>query len=48
VDPIDPALFERDDLRTALADHDIGTLYRALCDAGISQRQIAQTRVAIW
>lgn len=40
--PIDPALFERDDLRPALTGHDIGALYRALRDAGISQRQIAQ------
>ena len=39
---IDPAMFERDDVRTALAGHDISTLYRALNDGGISQRQIAR------
>ncbi|MCA1673207.1 MAG: hypothetical protein LC799_13755, partial [Actinobacteria bacterium] len=40
--PIDPALFERDDVRRVLAALDIGTLYRVLGnDAGISQRQIA-------
>ncbi|MGH3906157.1 MAG: helix-turn-helix domain-containing protein [Pseudonocardiaceae bacterium] len=39
---IDPALFERDDVRRVLAAMDIGTLYRVLGDdAGISQRQIA-------
>jgi transcriptional regulator with XRE-family HTH domain len=41
VGPIDPALFERADLRAALAGHDIGTVYRALQDLGVSQRQIA-------
>lgn len=40
--PIDPTLFNRDDLRPVLAVHDIGALYRALHNAGISQRQIAQ------
>ncbi|MGH3904048.1 MAG: helix-turn-helix domain-containing protein [Pseudonocardiaceae bacterium] len=40
--PIDPALFDRDDLRPVLASHDIGALYRALNDAGISQREIAR------
>lgn len=39
--PIDPALFERDDVGQALAGRDISTLYRALKDAGISQRQIS-------
>lgn len=39
--PIDPALFERDDLRPVLAERDIGALYQALNDAGISQRRIA-------
>jgi transcriptional regulator with XRE-family HTH domain len=41
VGPIDPALFERADLRAALADHDIGAVYRALQDLGVGQRQIA-------
>lgn len=41
VSPIDPALFERADLRAALAGHDIGAVYRALQDRGISQRRIA-------
>ena len=40
-DPIDPALFERDELRHAVAERDISTLYRVLTDAGISQRQIS-------
>lgn len=40
--PVDPALFERDDVRRVLAKLDIGTLYRVLGDdAGINQRQIA-------
>ncbi len=40
--PIDPALFEREDVRRILAGLDIGGLYRVLGDdAGISQRQIA-------
>ncbi len=42
VESIDSALFERDDLRVALADHDISALHRALGDVGISQRRIAQ------
>jgi transcriptional regulator with XRE-family HTH domain/tetratricopeptide (TPR) repeat protein len=41
VEPIDPALFEREDLHVALAGHDIGAVYRALKDAGVSQRRIA-------
>jgi transcriptional regulator with XRE-family HTH domain len=41
VEPIDPRLFERADLRAALAGHDIGALYRALQDLGVSQRRIA-------
>jgi transcriptional regulator with XRE-family HTH domain len=41
VESIDPAVFERADLRAALAGHDIGTVYRALQDLGLSQRQIA-------
>jgi transcriptional regulator with XRE-family HTH domain len=41
VEPIDPALFERADLRVALAAHDIGAVYRTLRELGISQRRIA-------
>jgi predicted XRE-type DNA-binding protein len=41
MESIDPALFERADLRAALATHDIGAVYRALRDLGVSQRQIA-------
>lgn len=40
--PIDPALFEREDVRRILAGLDVGGLYRVLgVEAGISQRQIA-------
>jgi transcriptional regulator with XRE-family HTH domain len=42
VEPIDPALFERADLRAAQASHDIGALYRVLGKIGLSQRQIAE------
>ncbi|MGH3674110.1 MAG: helix-turn-helix domain-containing protein, partial [Pseudonocardiaceae bacterium] len=38
---IDPALFERADLLAALAGHDIGAVYQALQDIGVSQRRIA-------
>ncbi len=41
VEPIDPAVFEREDLRAALAGHDIGAVYRALRYAGLGQRRIA-------
>ncbi len=41
VEPIDPAMFERADLRAALAGHDIGAVYRALRYAGVGQRRIA-------
>ncbi|HEY2763934.1 MAG TPA: helix-turn-helix transcriptional regulator [Pseudonocardiaceae bacterium] len=41
-DPIDPVLFERDDLRSVLAVRDISALYRALTEAGISQHRIAR------
>ncbi|MGH3806734.1 MAG: helix-turn-helix domain-containing protein [Pseudonocardiaceae bacterium] len=41
VEPIDPAVFERADVRAALAGHDIGAVYRALQDVGVSQRRIA-------
>src|ERR1051326_5377517 len=38
---IDPALFEREDVRGVLAALDVGALYRLLGDVGISQRQIS-------
>ncbi len=41
VESIDPTLFERAELRAALAGHDIGVLYRALQGLGVSQRRIA-------
>jgi transcriptional regulator with XRE-family HTH domain len=42
VEPLDPAFFEDDGVRAALAARDIGTLYRLLGRVGVSQRQIAQ------
>ena len=40
--PIDPQLYQREDLRAALARHDFATVYRALVDEqGLSQRRIA-------
>jgi transcriptional regulator with XRE-family HTH domain len=42
VDSLDPTLFERDDVRAALAARDIGAVYRLLGQAGVSQRRIAQ------
>jgi transcriptional regulator with XRE-family HTH domain len=39
---INPAWWEQPDMRQALAARDIGGVYRALRDLGISQRQIAQ------
>lgn len=41
VPAIDPALYQRDDVRRVLAARDIGAVYGRLRDAGISQRQIA-------
>ncbi len=41
VEPIDPAMFGREDVRAALAGHDIGAVYRALRYAGVGQRRIA-------
>lgn len=39
---IDPQLYERDDVRDAIARHDFATVYRALRDEqGVSQRRIA-------
>jgi transcriptional regulator with XRE-family HTH domain len=42
VEPLDPALFEDDEMRAALAARDIGKVYRYLRRLGISQRQTAQ------
>jgi len=39
---IDPALYQRDDVRAVLAVHDITALYRALKGVGLTQRQIAE------
>ena len=42
VDPVDPALFRREDVRRILAALDIGAFYRILgTEVGLSQRQIA-------
>lgn len=39
---VDPALYQRDDLRAAIARHDFGTVYQVLRDeVGLSQRRIA-------
>src|SRR5262245_5264168 len=40
-EPIDPHLWERQQMRVALARHDISEVYRLLGAAGVSQRQIA-------
>lgn len=40
-EPINPCLWERPQMRVALARHDISEVYRLLGAAGISQRQIA-------
>jgi transcriptional regulator with XRE-family HTH domain len=42
MDLIDPAFLERDDVRTALAARDVGTVYRLLWRSGVSQHQIAR------
>jgi len=39
---IDPRLYDREDVRRILTERDIGALYRALNDAGVPQRQIAE------
>jgi len=39
---VDPALYQRDDMRAILAERDITELYLALKDAGLTQRQIAE------
>jgi hypothetical protein len=38
---VDPAVWSRDDMRGALAAHDIGTVFRLLQRHGVSQRRIA-------
>jgi transcriptional regulator with XRE-family HTH domain len=40
--PLDPAVFERPDMRRALASHDIATVYRILVGQGLSQRRLAE------
>ena len=40
--PIDPALYQRDDMREVLAVRDVTALYLALKAAGLTQRQIAE------
>lgn len=40
--PIDPAVFERPDMRTALIRRDITTVYRILVEHGVRQRRIAE------
>ena len=42
VPPIDPTLYQRDDVRAVLAEREIGALYRVLRDEGITQRTIAE------
>jgi Helix-turn-helix domain len=42
VDPLDPALFDSDEVCAALAARDVGTVYRLLWRAGVSQRRIGQ------
>jgi transcriptional regulator with XRE-family HTH domain len=40
--PIDPRLYDRPEIRRILAERDIAGLYRALNDAGVPQRRIAE------
>jgi transcriptional regulator with XRE-family HTH domain len=40
--PLDSAVFERLDMRRALASHDIATVYRILVGQGLSQRRLAE------
>jgi transcriptional regulator with XRE-family HTH domain len=42
VNPLDPTLLGRAEIRAALDARDIGTLYRLLWQAGVTQRRIAQ------
>jgi hypothetical protein len=39
VNPLDPTLLDPAEMRTALDAQDIGTVYRLLKHAGITQRQ---------
>jgi transcriptional regulator with XRE-family HTH domain len=39
---VDMAIFECDDMRRALAQRDIGTVYRILVDHGVAQRYLAE------
>ncbi len=41
-DPLDPELLSSDEMRAALVNCDIGTVYHLLTKAGISQRRIAE------
>lgn len=38
---IDPAMWARPDLRPLLIGHDIGALYQAVNEIGVTQRRIA-------
>jgi hypothetical protein len=40
-DPIDPAIWRREDMRAAMVDRDIGAMFKILGRHGISQRRIA-------
>jgi hypothetical protein len=40
-DRIDPAIWKRPDMRTALAGRDMAMVYRLLQRSGVSQRRIA-------
>jgi transcriptional regulator with XRE-family HTH domain len=42
VNPLDPTLLGRADMRAALGARDIGAVYRLLGNAGVTQRRIAQ------
>jgi transcriptional regulator with XRE-family HTH domain len=40
-EPIDPAIWQRDDMREAMSHHDIGAMFKILGRHGISQRRMA-------
>jgi transcriptional regulator with XRE-family HTH domain len=40
--PIDPAIFEPPDMRRALVQRDIATVYRVLLDCGVPQRRLGE------
>jgi transcriptional regulator with XRE-family HTH domain len=42
MEPVDPALLDRAEVRAALSARDVGAVYRLLGKAGVTQRQIAQ------